>query len=42
MNVGKIVYTVKKLLSCFLAIILIILSCGDTWADESVALFGGR
>ncbi len=41
MNTGKIVYTGKKLLSCFLAIILIILSCGDTWADEPVALANG-
>ncbi len=41
MNAGKIVYTGKKLLSCFLAIILIILSCGDTRADEPVALAEG-
>ncbi len=41
MNTGNIVYTGKKLLSCFLAIILIILSCGDVWADEPVALVVG-
>lgn len=40
-SIGKAVYTGKKLLSCFLAIILIILSCGDTWADESVTLAEG-
>ena len=40
-NTGKAVYTGKKLLSCFLTIILIMLSCGDTWADEPKARAAG-